>query len=60
MALINVILLFSQLLLIDGAGLMIETLQKPDNCKKITKQGDWLKVHYKGVLAKDGTQFDSR
>ena len=43
-----------------SAGLYIETLEKPDKCKKLSKQGDWLKVHYKGTLQSDGTQFDSR
>ena len=43
-----------------GAGLMIETIEKPSKCNKKAKQGDWLKVHYTGTLQDSGEKFDSR
>lgn len=28
-------------------------------CDRVTKKGDKIEVHYRGTLAKDGTQFDA-
>jgi len=41
----------------DVKKLRISTISKPDDCKKVAKNGDKLTMHYRGTLL-DGTVFD--
>lgn len=51
--------------LVAGTGdnevteLQVETLHKPDDCRREARRGDMLSMHYRGTLT-DGTEFDSR
>ena len=41
--------------------LKVETLvAPPEDCDRKSEVGNILRMHYKGTLASDGTQFDSR
>jgi len=40
------------------SGLKVEYISKPDNCDKVARNGDMLKMHYTGTL-EDGKKFDS-
>ena len=39
--------------------LKVETVFKPEECEKLSKNGDMLSMDYTGTL-EDGTKFDSR
>ena len=39
--------------------LKIEVIEKPKECDRKTKVGDYLSMHYTGVLASNGKKFDS-
>uniref|UniRef100_A0A646QC88 peptidylprolyl isomerase n=1 Tax=Hemiscolopendra marginata TaxID=943146 RepID=A0A646QC88_9MYRI len=39
--------------------LQIETVFKPESCERQSRDGDLLTMHYTGVLAADGSKFDS-
>ncbi|KAK3811994.1 MAG: FK506-binding protein 2B [Benniella sp.] len=39
--------------------LEIITLEKPEDCKTLSKEGDTLSMHYTGTLHKTGAKFDS-
>jgi len=39
--------------------LEIITLHKPDDCKRSSKRGDMLSMHYRGTLKENGKEFDS-
>ena len=43
----------------DQDGLKVETIFKPEECEKQSKNGDMLSMDYTGTL-EDGTKFDSR
>ncbi|XP_062839958.1 peptidyl-prolyl cis-trans isomerase FKBP14 isoform X2 [Anolis carolinensis] len=45
--------------LIPEPEVKLEVLQKPFICKRKTKLGDMLLVHYEGFLEKDGSLFHS-
>lgn len=42
----------------QAADLKIDVTSKPDDCSVVAKNGDKVKVHYRGTLA-DGTPFDA-
>ncbi|KAF0292235.1 Peptidyl-prolyl cis-trans isomerase FKBP7 [Amphibalanus amphitrite] len=42
----------------NAEELKVETLFKPDECEKLSKNGDMLSMDYTGTL-EDGTKFDS-
>ena len=45
----------------EFTGLKAEVMIAPDeNCKRYSKRGDLLSVHWKGFTAKDMEMFDSR
>lgn len=44
----------------EVTDLEIITLHKPDDCKKFSKRGDMLSMHYQGTLKEGGKEFDSR
>lgn len=39
--------------------LNIEVVEKPAECERKAKDGDYLSMHYTGVLASNGKKFDS-
>lgn len=43
----------------EVTDLEIVTLHKPDDCKRSSKRGDMLSMHYRGTLKEDGKEFDS-
>ena len=43
----------------DDKELKIEFIEKVPDCKSKTKNGDFLSVHYTGVLAASGEKFSS-
>ena len=43
----------------NSEELKVETLFKPEECEKLSKNGDMLSMDYTGKL-EDGTKFDSR
>ena len=43
----------------DEPELKVETVFKPEECEKVSKNGDMLSMDYTGTL-EDGTKFDSR
>ncbi|XP_053323722.1 peptidyl-prolyl cis-trans isomerase FKBP14 [Spea bombifrons] len=45
--------------LIPGPEVQIKVLEKPFLCKRKTKNGDMLLVHFEGFLEKNGTRFHS-
>lgn len=45
--------------LIPEPEVKIEVVHKPFICKRTTKLGDMLLVHYEGFLEKDGSLFHS-
>lgn len=43
----------------DDDGLVIDVVEKPSTCDRVSQNGNLLKVHYTGYLA-NGTEFDTR
>ncbi|XP_037085790.1 FK506-binding protein 2-like [Pollicipes pollicipes] len=55
----TIICLFAALVCVCAEDeLKVENVFKPEECEKLTKNGDMLSMHYTGTLA-DGTKFDS-
>ena len=55
----TVIFLLAVAVIGNAEELKVETLFKPDECEKLSKNGDMLSMDYTGTL-EDGTKFDSR
>ncbi|KAL1956060.1 hypothetical protein VTO42DRAFT_7655 [Malbranchea cinnamomea] len=43
----------------SAADLKIEKLHEVESCNRRTQPGDTVKMHYRGTLASDGTEFDA-
>lgn len=56
----SLFILIQVLAVVFGAGLVIESIEKPPKCERKAKHGDWLKVHYVGTFENNGEKFDSR
>ncbi|KAF0290050.1 Peptidyl-prolyl cis-trans isomerase FKBP7 [Amphibalanus amphitrite] len=54
----TVIFLLAVAVIGNAEELKVETLFKPDECEKLSKNGDMLSMDYTGTL-EDGTKFDS-
>ncbi|XP_071103494.1 uncharacterized protein [Haliotis cracherodii] len=52
LALVHVLVCFAD-------ELKVDTTFKPDECERLSKKYDRLKMHYTGTLASDGSKFDS-
>ncbi|RDW68704.1 peptidylprolyl isomerase family protein FPR2 [Aspergillus mulundensis] len=57
-AILTTILTFALTGLTQAASLGIETTHAVE-CTRKTQKGDSVKMHYRGTLAADGTQFDA-
>lgn len=43
----------------DSSGLKIEKTHEIDSCKRRTRAGDTVAMHYRGTLASTGKEFDA-
>lgn len=57
--LLPLILTFSAVASAEADSATIEVLTPGIECKRKTRKGDIISVHYRGTLAADGTQFDA-